>query len=137
MRLASDFTANLKATVERFNGFAATGVDLDFHRGETPIEPAWQGPSRGAPNRTMTALSSSGPYYALLLGAGVLDTCGGPVIDPHGRVLRTDGAAIPGLYGAGNCVASPTGQGYFGAGGTIGPAIVFGYLAGAHAAGRG
>lgn len=137
VRLASDFTGNLKATVERFNGFAATGVDLDFHRGETPIEPAWQGPSRGAPNRTMTPLASSGPYHALLLGAGVLDTCGGPVIDPHGRVLRTDGAAIPGLYGAGNCVASPTGQGYFGAGGTIGPAIVFGYLAGAHAAGRG
>lgn len=136
VRLSSDFTANLRATVERFNGFAATGVDLDFHRGETPIEPAWQGPSRGAPNRTMTPLASAGPYHALLLGAGVLDTCGGPVIDPHGRVLRADGAAIPGLYGAGNCVASPTGQGYFGAGGTIGPALVFGYLAGEHAAGR-
>lgn len=136
VRLAADFTANLRATVERFNGFARTGVDLDFHRGETPIEPAWQGPSRGAPNRTMTPLAEAGPYHALLLGAGVLDTCGGPVIDPHGRVVRRDGAAIPGLYGAGNCVASPTGQGYFGAGGTIGPALVFGWLAGAHAAGR-
>ena len=136
VKLSSDFVANLTATVERFNGFAHTGSDLDFRRGETPIEPAWQGPSRGTPNRTMTPLSATGPYYALLLGAGVLDTCGGPETDAQGRVLRADGTPIPGLYGAGNCVASPVGQGYFGAGGTIGPAMVFGFLAGEHAAAR-
>lgn len=135
-RLAPDFNAELAATIERFNGFAATGVDLDFHRGETPLEPVWQGPSRGQPNRTMTAFAETGPYYALLLGAGVLDTCGGPEINARGEVLRPDGSAIPGLFGAGNCVASPTGQGYFGAGGTIGPAMVFGYLAGRAAAQR-
>lgn len=134
--LSPDFASNLAATVARFNGFAETGVDLDFHRGETPLEPVWQGPSRGAPNRTMTAFASDGPYYALLLGAGTLDTCGGPVINARGEVLRPDGGVIEGLYGAGNCVASPTGHGYFGAGGTIGPAIVFGYLAGRAAAQR-
>jgi len=134
--LSPDFATNLADTITRFNGFAATGVDLDFHRGETPLEPAWQGPSRGVPNRTMTAFSPVGPYYAFLLGAGVLDTCGGPLIGVHGEVLRTDGTAIPGLYGAGNCIASPTGQGYYGAGGTIGPAVVFGYLAGSAAAKR-
>ena len=134
--LSPDFAANLTDTITRFDGFATTGVDLDFHRGETPLEPVWQGPSRGAPNRTMTPFSPVGPYYALLLGAGVLDTCGGPVIGVNGEVLRPDGTAIPGLYGAGNCIASPTGQGYFGAGGTIGPAVVFGYLAGRAAAQR-
>lgn len=133
-KLAPDFTATLEATIARFNSFAQSGVDLDFHRGETPIEPAWQGPSRGAPNRTMTPISSNGPYYAILLGAGTLDTCGGPVIDANAQVIRDDGAPIPGLYGAGNCVASPAGQAYWGAGGTIGPALVFGFLAGQNAA---
>jgi cytochrome P450 len=38
VRLADDFTEQLRATVERFNGFARLGVDQDFHRGETPIE---------------------------------------------------------------------------------------------------
>jgi hypothetical protein len=133
-KLAPDFAATLKATITRFNAFAQTGIDLDFHRGETPIEPAWQGPSRGAPNRTMTAISPKGPYYAVLLGAGALDTCGGPMIGPNAQVLREDGAPIPGLYGAGNCIASPAGQAYWGAGGTIGPALVFGFLAGQNAA---
>ena len=136
VRLAPDFAATLAATLARFAEFARTGEDLDFHRGETPIELAWQGPSRGAPNRTMHALSDTGPYHAMLLGAGLLDTCGGPTIDAAARVLRPDGSPIPGLYAAGNAAAAPSAAGYWGAGGTIGPALVFGYLAGQHAAHR-
>lgn len=135
VRLAPDFLPTLRATIQRFNGFAATGVDLDFHRGETPIQQAWQGPSRSpTANRTMTPLAASGPYHCVLLGAGVLDTCGGPVIDAQARVLRPDGAPVPGLHAAGNCAASPVGQAYWGAGGTIGPALVFGWIAGRNAA---
>jgi 3-oxosteroid 1-dehydrogenase len=134
-QLAPDFVSRLEETLQRFNTFAATGVDLDFHRGATALEQAWQGPSRSTTgNRTLYPMSRTGPYYAALLGAATLDTCGGPAIGPEARVLRTDGAAIPGLYGAGNCIAAPSGQAYWGAGGTLGPALTFGFIAGRNAA---
>jgi 3-oxosteroid 1-dehydrogenase len=130
------FTGNLEQTIARFNGFAATGVDEDFHRGTTPHElyhAAWYEEMwgvTGGPNPTMRPLSGSGPYYATLMGPGTLDTKGGPRVDPHGRVVRSTGEPIPGLYGVGNCVGSPSGQGYWAAGGTLGPIITYGYLAG-------
>ena len=49
---------------------------------------------------------------------------------------RPDGAPIAGLYAAGNAMAAATGMVYGGAGGTLGPAIVFGYRAGRAAATR-
>lgn len=84
-----------------------------------------------APPSTATL---DGPYFCAILGPATLDTCGGPVIGPDARVLRPDGTPIPGLFGAGNCIASPAGQAYWGAGGTLGPAITFGFLAGRNAA---
>jgi hypothetical protein len=132
--LADDFGAELAATVVRFNEHAVAGRDPDFHRGESKIELTWAGePRPGVPNPTMAPLSPEGPYYCVILGAGALDTKGGPVIDEHGRVLSVGGDPIPGLYGAGNCIASPAGQAYWGPGGTIGPAIVFGAIAAEHA----
>lgn len=130
------FEATLTATVDRFNRDAAAGVDHEFGRGTTPVSRAWAGPIRRGPNPTMYPLSPTGPYHAVLLAAGSLDTCGGPVTDAGGSILRADGSPIPGLFGAGNCVAAPTGQGYLGGGGTIGPALAFGWLAGRSAAGR-
>ena len=41
---------------------------------------------------------------------------------------------IPGLYGAGNVVASPAGPAYYGGGTSIGMGMVWGHLAGTHAA---
>ena len=54
---------------------------------------------------------------------------GGLVTDERARVLREDGSVIPGLYAAGNVSSAVMGNTYPGPGGTIGPAIVFGYLA--------
>jgi hypothetical protein len=135
LRLDSSFKAGLAATIERFNGFAATGEDLDFGRGQAPIGRAWNGPNReGSPNPTMAPFAEEGPYYCIILVCGMLDTNGGPVIDAGAHVLDNDGNPVPGLYGAGNCVASPAGQGYWGPGATIGLGITYGHLAGRHAA---
>jgi 3-oxosteroid 1-dehydrogenase len=136
--LEPDFGANLARTIERFGRFADAGTDPDFRRGETPIERAVTqmfGPGAGV-NPTMRRMRPDGPYYATLLGPGTLDTKGGPRVDTSGRVLRPDGRIIRGLYGAGNCVASPSGEAYWGAGGTIGPILCFAYRAGRHVASR-
>src|SRR5690606_10290454 len=130
--LQPDFASALEQTVQRFNGFAKTGKDEDFHRGRDKREAEWQtffSPVRkGAdakaaslPNQLLHAFSDAGPYYAIILAPGALDTSGGPRIDAGARVLDGAGKPIPGLFGAGNCVASPTRQAYFGGGGTIGP----------------
>jgi predicted oxidoreductase len=77
----------------------------------------------------MWPISSSGPYYASLVTGGTLDTKGGPRTNPDGQVLDDTGAAIPGLYGVGNCVASASAQAYWAGGGTLGPIIAFAHRA--------
>lgn len=129
--LAEDFETNLPATIERFNGFAAAGVDEDFHRGETPIELLFNGlvDERPGPNPTMRPISATGPYYAALVTGGTLDTKGGPRTDADGRVLDDQGDPIPGLYGVGNCVASASGRAYWAGGATLGPILAFAHRA--------
>ena len=74
------------------------------------------------------------PYYAVPLHMGALGTNGGARTDAEGRVLGHDGAVIAGLYAAGNVMAGPTGGIYAGAGGTLGPALTYGWLTGRAAA---
>lgn len=122
----------LVATVERFNDQAARGRDDDFGRGDHLLD-AFLG-DRRAEHPTLAPLSEA-PFYAMEVLPGCLGTKGGPRTDSHGRVLAADGSGvIPGLYAAGNAAASPFGYAYPGAGGTIGPALVFGTRSGTSAA---
>ena len=135
IRLSEDFAQNLHKTVDRFNDFATEGIDHDFQRGATMMELAWNLMERdGAPNPTMAPLSSTGPYYAAIVGAGVLDTNGGPLINTEAQILGFDLQPVKGLYGAGNCVATPAGTAYWGPGTTIGLALTYGFIAGRNAA---
>lgn len=126
---------NLRATVARFNQNAAKGIDPDFHRGESAHDRWWGDPAykadRDDPRGTLGPLDEP-PYYAISIKSGALGTKGGPLIDANARVLNLDDQPIPGLYAAGNVMASPFASTYGGAGGTLGPAMVFGYLAGKH-----
>jgi 3-oxosteroid 1-dehydrogenase len=122
----------LTATVARFNGYAATGVDEEFHRGEPAYDKYYGDPT--LKNPCLDTLDKA-PYYAVRVEVGDLGTKGGLVTDARGRVLREDGSAIEGLYATGNATASVMGNEYAGPGATIGPSMVFGYLAARHAAG--
>jgi hypothetical protein len=132
MRITSDFVPNLKASIARFNEFARTGKDLDFHRGERGVDLLFNGNVKEEPGRknpTMWPISDAGPYYAALVTGGTLDTKGGPKTNPEGQVLDLADKPIPGLYGVGNCVASASGRAYWAGGGTLGPIIGFAHRA--------
>ncbi|MGW4634370.1 FAD-binding protein [Nocardia sp. NPDC004415] len=126
-------TATLGETVERFNGFARAGHDADFGRGVSAYDNYYGDPTLATPALDVL---DKGPYYALRVRIGDLGTKGGLVYDADARVLRADGTAIPGLYAAGNTSAAVMGNDYAGAGATIGPAMVFGYIAARRAAGQ-
>jgi len=138
LHLGDEFAANLKASVARFDELARSGVDDDFGRGATPIERAFNelftGGIRDERNPLLYPFSAAGPYHATIIVPAALDTKGGPMVNARAEVLGAAGEPIPGLYGAGNCVASPAGKSYWAAGATIGPAVTFGYLAGRNAA---
>ncbi|KQZ61274.1 hypothetical protein ASD67_18700 [Sphingopyxis sp. Root1497] len=124
----------LDATVERFNGHCATGRDPDFGRGDAAHDQWWGDPDgRGSTAATLGPIGQ-GPFFAVEIKSGALGTKGGPQTDVHGQVLSVDGGPISGLYAAGNVMASAMGMTYGGPGGTIAPGMVFGFLAGRHAA---
>jgi 3-oxosteroid 1-dehydrogenase len=123
----------LEATVSRYNALVATGRDTDFGRGESAYDRYYGDPT--LPNPVLGPVTEA-PYLAVRIEAGDLGTKGGLLTDEHGQVVDTDGQLIPGLYATGNAAASVMGNDYAGAGATIGPAMVFGYVAARHAAGE-
>jgi predicted oxidoreductase len=126
--------AALNATVARFNTYADAGHDPDFGRGTSAYDHFYGDRSREGTAVTLGAIREA-PFYAVEIASGLLGTNGGPRTDGQARILGHDGQPIPGLLGAGNAIACPTGGVYAGAGGTLGPALTFGYIAGRTAAG--
>ena len=119
--------------VGHFNAMVANGHDDDFQRGDTTYDNfyMWGDPSFEAPFRTLGAIDQ-GPFYAVKMEAGALGTAGGPRINENGQVLDWDDNPIAGLYAAGNASAAVLGEAYGGAGGTLGPGLTFGFIAGRH-----
>ncbi len=118
--------AALAETVERFNGYAASGVDADFHRGEDEYDTFFA--AGHGPNKSLVPCDLP-PYFAARFVLSDLGTKGGLVTDAAGRVLREDGTPIPRLYAAGNTAASVFGSVYPGPGAPLGSAMVFAALA--------
>lgn len=121
----------LTKTVDRVNAMAETGVDADFDRGDNVYDAYYGDPSH-RPNRSFGPLDKA-PFYAVRYWPGDLSTKGGLMSDENARVLRADGSVIEGLFVTGNNSAPVMGRTYPGAGATIGPSMVFGWVA-AHAA---
>jgi succinate dehydrogenase/fumarate reductase flavoprotein subunit len=117
-------------TLAAWNDSVAHEVDPEFGRGSSAYDGYW-----GDNNAATVAGQTLGPidtppYYAVPVWIGAMGTKGGPRTDGDGRVLHVNGSPIPGLFAAGNAMAGATGKAYGGAGGTLGPALVFGYRAG-------
>ncbi len=124
--------AGLQATVKKINHYSETGVDEDFGRGGNPYD-RYYGDSNVTPNPCLAAIEK-GPYYAMPIQAGDIGTKGGLLTNQHAQVVKPDGQVIQGLYAIGNTSASVMGTTYPGAGGTLGPAMTFGYIAALDAA---
>lgn len=123
----------LADTVSRFNGFAESGKDQDFDRGEDAYDLIY-GDVRIQPNPCLAPISE-GPFYGVEVYPGDIGTKGGLLTNAHAQVLNTEGEIIKGLYAIGNTSASVTGRHYPGAGATLGPAMTFGFVAAEHACG--
>ncbi|HSI47092.1 MAG TPA: FAD-dependent oxidoreductase [Ideonella sp.] len=125
--------ASLAETVRAFNVGAARGVDTAFGRGST-IYQRHLGDADQQPNPCVAPLERP-PYHAVAVFPADLGMSAGVRTDPSGRALDEAGRAIEGLYACGNDMQSVMNGAYPGPGITLGPALVFGYLAARNACG--
>ncbi len=124
----------LAHTIERFNTFAAKGLDPDFGRGQSAYNDCLGDPGY-RPNAAIGPLDRA-PYYATRVLPSDVGTCGGLVTNEYAQVLDEQDRVIEGLYATGNTTATVMGRTYPGAGASIASSMVFGYVAARHAAGR-
>ncbi|MFQ9448947.1 MAG: flavocytochrome c [Christensenellales bacterium] len=104
---------NLKATIEKHNGYIDNGEDLDFGK---------------VMASTMVKIED-GPYYALPQFPSVHHTMGGLVIDTMTRVIDIYGQPIDGLYAAGEVTGGVHGTNRLGSNADA-DACGFGYISG-------
>lgn len=124
----------LARTIQRFNRYAAKGLDPDFGRGQSAYNDCLGDPGY-RPNAAIGPLDTA-PYYATRVLPSDVGTCGGVLTNQHAQVLDHQDQVIEGLYATGNTTATVMGRTYPGAGASIASSMVFGYVAARHAAGR-
>src|SRR5271157_69233 len=124
----------LARTIERFNRFAAKGLDPDFGRGQSAYNDCLGDPGY-RPNAAVGPLHRA-PFYATRVLPADVGTCGGVITNEYAQVLDEQDQVIDGLYATGNTTATVMGRTYPGAGASIASSMVFGYVAARHAAGR-
>ena len=117
----------LRQTIGSMNRYAQSGVDPEFGRGGNDYDRMFGDPAV-TPNPCLGSIDTP-PYYAVPINLGDLGTKGGLKADARARVIDQQGRPIPKLYVAGNNSGSPFGNRYPGAGGTIGPAMTFAFVA--------
>ncbi|MDR7375655.1 succinate dehydrogenase/fumarate reductase flavoprotein subunit [Rhodoferax ferrireducens] len=128
-------TQGLQASVAQINAYAETGVDPDFQRGSTAYSQNMGDPAAGGKNPNLGPLRQA-PYYAVRLYPGDIGAATGFATNADAQVLGEDNTPIPGLYAVGNDMQSIMGGVYTAPGITLGPGVVFAYLAARHAAAR-
>jgi len=122
----------LAASVANNNVFAETGVDTQFQRGVTAYQHNIGDASVGGTNPNWGAMTEA-PFYAVKLYPGDIGAAQGLQTNAQAQVLDAQGNFIPGLYAVGNDMNSIMGGVYPAPGITIGPGLVFAYLATQHA----
>ncbi len=110
------------------NGYARTGLDLEFGRGSTVYQNHNGDASAAGANPNLGPIAIA-PFYALRLYPSDIGTSAGLVTDESSRVLDASRRPISGLYACGNDMQSIMGGTYPGPGITLGPALAFAWLA--------
>jgi fumarate reductase flavoprotein subunit len=87
--------ATLQGTVEKYNGFAASGTDAEWGKKATNIWPI-----------------AKGPFYAFRLYSGMLNTNGGVRINTNAQVVDPRYKVVSGLYAAGIVTSGWEGETY-------------------------
>ncbi|KAJ5716807.1 hypothetical protein N7488_002453 [Penicillium malachiteum] len=123
----------LEQTIEQFNSFAKTGIDIEYQRGEE-VNDRFYGDATVSPNPNL-GTCETGPFYALPLYPGNVSTVYGLSTNTDAQVLDEQGQAIAGLYAVGCDQNQVFKGGCPGAGSSIGPGMIFGFRAGLKLAG--
>lgn len=100
---------NLIDSINKYNGYAASGIDIEFARAKDK----------------MTEFGD-GPYYAVEMVPFILNTQGGPRRNEDAQVIDVNGDPIPNLYSAGE-LGGITSKLYQG-GGNIAETMIFGKI---------
>lgn len=117
----------LVGQIQKWNNDVSTGVDQDFHRGESEFESYNLFRQDGG---AAFASIEKAPFYACRIMPALLGTKGGIKVNEKSQAIHVNGEVVPRLYACGNSSGyGAPGKYYTGAGSTIGAGMVAAYNA--------